>query len=159
MKSVAFLAGGVVACLGFGLLASGDDPRSQPKPGVSEPGREADTQAIRATAQQFADAFNKHDAKTVAAQWTEIGECVDADGELIRGRADIEKSFAEFFKANPNCKIQVQVQSVRFPAQDLAVEEGIIRQVNGVKDLPSTTRYSATDVRVGGKWQTAVSRE
>ncbi|HEX4590997.1 MAG TPA: SgcJ/EcaC family oxidoreductase, partial [Gemmataceae bacterium] len=153
-KPFRFLAGGVIAALAIGVLSARDDP----KPAV-EPGREADAEAIRASARDFAAAFNKHDAKTVAAEWTEQGECVDADGELVRGRADIETAFAEFFKENPNAKIQVLVKSIRFPAPDLAVEDGLLRQINTVKDLPATTFYSATHVRTGGKWLTATSRE
>jgi uncharacterized protein (TIGR02246 family) len=122
-------------------------------------GRETDAEAIRATAREFAAAFNKHDASAVAAQWTAQGECMDADGSLIAGQADIEKAFAEFFQANPHAKIQVLIKSMRFPAPDLALEEGVLRQVNSVRDLPATTLYSATHVRTNGKWLTAVSRE
>jgi uncharacterized protein (TIGR02246 family) len=158
-KRFQFLAGGLAAVLAIGVLSARDDPASAPKPAAADQEREADTEAIRATARAFAAAFNKGDAKAVAAQWTEYGECADADGELIRGRANIEKAFAEFFKANPRAKVQVLVGSIRFPAPDLALEEGVLRQVNTVKDLPTSTLYSATHVRTDGKWQTAVSRE
>ncbi|HEY1376421.1 MAG TPA: SgcJ/EcaC family oxidoreductase [Gemmataceae bacterium] len=154
-----FLAGGLAAGLALAALAAWDGRAEDGKPPAAEPGREGDDAAIRASARDFAAAFNKHDARAVADQWTDRGECTDADGALIRGRADIEQAFAEFFKANPQAKIQVLVRSVRFPAPDLAVEEGVLRQINTVKDLPSTTLYTATHVRTGGKWQTAVSRE
>jgi uncharacterized protein (TIGR02246 family) len=157
MRGMQVLAGGLIAALAIGVLFARDNP--PPKAVAANPGREADAEAIRASARDFASAFNKHDAKAVADQWTEQGECVDADGELVRGRADVETAFAEFFKANPQAKIQVLVKSVRFPAPDLAVEEGVLRQVNAVKDLPATTLYSATHVRSGGKWLTAMSRE
>jgi uncharacterized protein (TIGR02246 family) len=151
------LACGLAVALAAGALRARDNA-APTKPAI-EPGREADAAAIKTMAREFAAAFNKHDAKAIAAQWTEQGECVDAEGELVRGRADIEKAFAEFFKASPNAKIQVLVKSVRFPAPDLAVEEGVLRQINAAKDLPTTTMYSATHVRGGGKWQTAMSRE
>ena len=154
VRATRFLAGGLVAVLAFGVLSARDNPKTP-----ADQGREADDAAVRATARDFAAAFNKHDAKAVAGQWTEQGECADAEGSLIRGRANIEQAFAEFFKANPQAKIQVLVGSIRFPAPDLAVEEGVLRQINTVKDLPATTMYSATHVRIDGKWQTAVSRE
>ena len=84
---------------------------------------------------------------------------MDADGSLIVGRADLEKAFAEFFQANPIAKVQVLVKSVRFPAPDLAIEEGVLRQINAVRDLPASTFYTATHVRIGGRWLTALSRE
>jgi uncharacterized protein (TIGR02246 family) len=150
-------AGGLIVALGVGVLWARDDAASA-KPAV-DAGREADADVIRGMARDFAAAFNKHDARAVAAQWTEQGECVDADGETVRGRSDIEKAFADFFRASPTAKIQVLVRSIRFPAPDMAIEEGVLRQVNSVKDLPSSTLYSATHVRSGGKWLTAVSRE
>jgi uncharacterized protein (TIGR02246 family) len=150
------LAGGLLAVLAAIYLMP---PVGDRRVHAADAGREGDADAIRATARNYAAAFNKHDAKTIADQWTELGECADADGSVIRGRDNIEQAFAEFFKANPNAKIEVLVGSVRFPAPDLAIEEGVLRQINTVKDLPSSTLYSATHVRVGGKWQTAVSRE
>jgi uncharacterized protein (TIGR02246 family) len=152
---IRLFAGGLVAALAISLVVPPVIDRGL---SAAEAG-EGDAEAIRATARDFAAAFNKGDAKAVAAQWTEKGECADADGALISGRANIEQAFAEFFKANPQAKIQVLVKSIRFPTPDLAVEEGVLRQINAIKDLPSTTLYSATHVRSGGKWLTAMSRE
>jgi uncharacterized protein (TIGR02246 family) len=156
-KILGVCAAGLIVAFAVGVLWARDD--ASPKKPAVDPGREADAEAIKATARDFAAAFNKHDAKAIAGQWTEQGECVDADGETIRGRSDIENAFADFFKASPNSKIQVLVHSIRFPAPDMAIEEGVLRQINSIKDLPSSTLYSATHVRSGGKWLTAVSRE
>jgi uncharacterized protein (TIGR02246 family) len=123
-----------------------------PAPGGDEPG-------IRALGRDFAAAFNKGDARTIAAQWTDAGELFDAEGTPLIGRAAIEQAYADFFKANPRARIEVMVGSIRFPAADLAVEEGMLRQSGMANELPATTFYSATHVRTGGKWQTAVSRE
>ncbi len=120
---------------------------------------DADREAIVKTSREFADAFNKGDAKAVAAMWTENGECREANGETFRGRAAIEKAYTDFFKAAPGVKIDVLVKSVRFPAKDMAVEEGLIRQTRGPKDLPGTTAYVAVHAREGGQWKIALSSE
>lgn len=120
---------------------------------------DADREAVVKTSREFADAFNKGDAKAVAAMWTENGECREANGETFRGRAAIEKAYAEFFKAVPGAKVEVLVKSVRFPAKDVAVEEGLIRQSRGPKDLPGTTAYVAVHAREGGQWKVALSSE
>jgi uncharacterized protein (TIGR02246 family) len=150
-------------CLAAVVLAAGGvalSGRTQgPPPVAGDKGREADREAILKSSREFEAAFNKGDAKAVAAQWTENGECHEADGELIRGRAAIEAAFADFFKAHPKARVEVLVQAVRFPAADLAVEEGLLRLVRGDKELPATTAYAATHVREGGRWLTAVSRE
>src|SRR5262249_52941557 len=121
--------------------------------------READRDAIRAASREYAAAFNKADAKAVAAHWTDNGECIDADGELLRGRAAIEQAFATYFKEHPQPNTEVPIGSIRFPTPDLAVEEGILRLSGAGKELPSTTLYSTTHVRDAGRWRVAVSRE
>src|SRR5262245_11728789 len=102
-KHPRFLAGGLAAALAIGVL-SARDPQ-EPAPGqpaaADDKARAADRAAIQAASREFAAAFNKGDAKAVAALWTEQGECYDAAGEPILGRAAIEQAFAEFFKDNP----------------------------------------------------------
>ena len=91
--------------------------------------------------------------------WTENAECRDVGGQTFVGRAAIEKAYSEVFKANPDAKIEVLVKSVRFPAKDLAIEEGLIRAWQKPKDLPATTAYVAMHVREGGQWKMALSSE
>jgi uncharacterized protein (TIGR02246 family) len=149
--------GGLVVALAVGVLWARDD--KAPTNNAAAPGREADTEAIRATAREFAAAFNKQDAKGIAAQWTEAGEMIDAEGLPLVGRPAIEQAFADFFKSNPRARIEVLVESVRFPAPDLAIEDGMLRQSGSGRELPTTTYYTATHVRTGGRWLTATSRE
>jgi uncharacterized protein (TIGR02246 family) len=129
----------------------------------------ADRDVILKTARDFADAFNRRDAKAIAALWTENGESREAGGRTFVGRAAIEKAYAELFKANTGpggggpasggSKIEVLVKSVRFPAKDLAVEEGLLRISKGPKDLPATTAYVAVHIREGGQWKIALASE
>ncbi|MBA4188855.1 MAG: hypothetical protein C0467_12730 [Planctomycetaceae bacterium] len=120
---------------------------------------EADREAIVKASREFAEAFNKGDAKAVAGMWTENGESREATGETFVGRAAIEKAYAAYFKANPDAKIELLVKAVRFPAKDMAIEEGLIRQSRGPKDLPRTTSYVAVHSREGGQWKVALSSE
>jgi uncharacterized protein (TIGR02246 family) len=114
---------------------------------------------IQTSASSFADAFNKGDAKAVAAMWTENGELRLPDGQTVVGRAAIEEDYAKFFKANAGAKIEILVKSIRFPAKDLAVEEGLLRSWRGSKDLPSSTSYVAVHVREKDQWKIALSSE
>src|SRR5262249_43341808 len=108
---------------------------------------------------EYEKAFAQGDAKTVASFWTENGEISDADGTWIRGRANIEPAFAEFFKSNPHAKIEVLIESIRFPAENVGVEEGIMRQSVAGKHLPTTTEYVAVHCRDKDRWRIATSRE
>lgn len=121
--------------------------------------RSADRAAIMKSAQDFAQAFGKKDAKAIAAQWTDNGEMEEDSGQMIRGRAEIEKAYAQFFKEKPNVTADVRVDSVRFLAKDIAVEEGLVLIGGKGKEMPGSSLYSVIHVRDGGTWKIAYSRE
>jgi uncharacterized protein (TIGR02246 family) len=158
---IRLVLGGLVTAAVLWSLA-GRDSRPSLARAADEPitkDREADTQAIRKSSEEFAAAFAKADARALAALWTEQGECHDADGTALVGRAAIEKGFAEYFKEHPGARLEVLIHAIRFPAAGLAVEEGVLRQSDSGKQLPSTTLYAVTHVREQGRWKIAVSRE
>src|SRR5262245_15399393 len=119
----------------------------------------ADREAIMKGARTFADAFNRGNAKSIAAMWTDNGESREAGGRTFVGRAAIENAYAAFFKANPGATLEVLVKSVRSPAKDLAIEEGLLRQSRGPKDLPATIAYVAVHAREGSGWKIALASE
>src|SRR5262249_10117642 len=90
-----FLAGGLLLAAGVGQQ-SGSGQGVAKK--VDDKEREADREAIRKSAYDFVQAFEKGDAKAIAALWTEQGEYHDESGEMLHGRAAIEKAYAEHFK-------------------------------------------------------------
>src|SRR5215203_1920270 len=106
-----------------------------------------DAEAIKKSAREFAAAFNKGDAKAIAHMYTENGEAREADGEIMIGRAAIEKAYAELFKASPGFNIEVLVKSVRFPAKDMAIEQGLLRLTRDPKALPETSAYVVIHAR------------
>ena len=56
---------------------------------------------IRATAAAFVQAFDRGDARAVAALWTPDGSVADDSGTIYKGRPAIEAQYAELFKQNP----------------------------------------------------------
>jgi uncharacterized protein (TIGR02246 family) len=119
---------------------------------------DTDREAILKSARDFTVAFEKGDAKAVAALWTEHGEYESEDGTVLRGRTAIEAAFAAHFKSRPAGKMEIKVESIRFPSRDTAVEEGLTRTMAGDM-LPDSTYYRAVHVREDGKWRIALSRE
>src|SRR5262245_66232391 len=114
------LAAGLLAAVPVVVMvAGGQQPPTRPPEGVAAPAeekeREADREAIRQASLEFARAFEKGDAKAAAACWTEGGEYVANDGEVVRGRAAIEKLFAAMFKDTAPGKNEVDIRAVRFP--------------------------------------------
>ncbi|QDT32088.1 YybH family protein [Thalassoglobus polymorphus] len=123
--------------------------------------QDSEVAAIRQGSKLFADAFNKHDAKAVAGFWTEDGEYVDEtrNGSTLTGRETIEKAYVGFFKANPDAKISIAINSVKMLSNDAAIEDGrtLVEPV-----APGTTgmaRYTAFHVKVAGKWKMASVRD
>ncbi len=168
-KTVSLLAAGAaMALLVSSWLASGNGQTAGP--GASklvqakespkdDQDRPEDREAIRKSASDFIQAFEKADAKAIASLWTEQGEYHDDNGVSLRGRAAIEKAYADFFKSKPKGKIEVDVRSIRFLGKDAAVEEGVLRTRPAGAELPSATYYSALHVREDGKWKIASVQE
>jgi uncharacterized cupin superfamily protein len=84
---------------------------------------------------------------------------MDDDGTTLRGRAAIEKAYAEFFTKHTKIKAEVEVESLRFLSRDTAVEEGYFRVTKGKAAEVTTSRYSVLHVRENGVWMMAVVRE
>jgi uncharacterized protein (TIGR02246 family) len=149
----------VIVAVVLVAYSSGGQPPPAAATRPAPTGEDADREAIRNSARSFTEAFNKGDAKAVAAMWTENGECREPSGESFVGRAAIEKAYAEFFQSNPGAKIEVLVRSIRFPAKDLAVEEGLLRPIGPAREMPTSTSYVTVQVREGGVWKMALSSE
>jgi len=132
---------------------------AKPAEAAPETKRPEDEAAIRRTAAEFSKAVEKGDAKAVAGFWTEEGEYIGADGTTIRGRAAIEAEYAKSFVHKEKLKVDIAIDSIRFPSKDTAIEEGYAKRYVGKSDIPSSSRYSVLHVREGGKWLMAVLRE
>ncbi|QDV15084.1 SnoaL-like domain protein [Rosistilla oblonga] len=115
--------------------------------------------AIRAESEAFVAAFNKADAKAIAAFWTEEGEYIDASGRQMVGREAIEQDYSEFFAANPNVKIQIAIDSLRFLSDSIAIEDGRAIVDPLPQGAPGVSKYTAVHTKVDGKWLMASVRE
>jgi uncharacterized protein (TIGR02246 family) len=123
-----------------------------------EPDRAADQAAVRARTQEFLKALARGDAKEMAAFWTPTGEYVL--GELtIRGRANIQKAYAEHLKKKRPGTVTVENESVRFLSDDTGVLEGlfVVKRPNPAEATRS--QVSILFVRSSGKWYFGLLRE
>ncbi|HTQ41091.1 MAG TPA: SgcJ/EcaC family oxidoreductase [Pirellulales bacterium] len=134
-------------------------PKSDSSPAATAGTANKDEAAIRQGATAFSRAFENADAKAIAQLWAENGEYEDDQGAHLVGRDAIEKAYTQQFAEKKGGKIDVEVKSVRFLTPDVAVEEGILHESSAGRELPTTTRYSAIDVRDGGQWKIAQCRE
>ena len=124
------------------------------------PDREADKAALDKLVKENVQAFNNRDAAAIAANWTAEGEYIRNDGEPIRGRAEIEKGYAEFFKTvKDKSKLEVQTDGLRFTSADTAVLEVTLRLKNEEGELIASSWRNTMLVREGGQWKIAITQE
>jgi uncharacterized protein (TIGR02246 family) len=150
----------VVLAMGYSAAQEKQATTQTGKQAASKGGdRQADEEAIRKQAREFVQAFAKGDAKTIAAQWAENAIYRNENGEVVRGRAALEKEFADFFKEHPKCQIEVRINSITFLSRDSAMEDGILQLRHACAELPTSTRYTLLHVREDGQWRISMGSE
>ena len=152
------------SCLGSFALAeevaskSAKDS-SRPNAVATRSRSESDLAALRTESAKFVDAFNKQDAKAIAALWTEEGEYIDDTGRRFVGRDAIEKGYAAFFADSPKVTLRVMIDSVRLLSDSTAIEDGRAVVDPPPEGVPGFSKYTAIHVKVDGHWLMASVRD
>lgn len=134
-----------VPALLFGLTALpglAEDSKSNPK----------EAEAIARQAEAFVAAFDKGDAKALAAFWAPDGDYTDQSGKRLVGREAIEKAFAGLFSEVKGLKVGINSLSLRFVTPDVAVEDGVTEVYPPGGQPPSRARYTIVHVKKDGQW-------
>ena len=141
MKMIAFFFFAAIVCCAGWLV-----------PNRSHADQAADEALIRKNAEQYVEAYNKHDAKALAGMWSPAAVYMDpSTGEAAVGRGEIEKVFAATLADVGGAKLEVDVESVEFVSPNVAIETGVARVVRPNVE-PTETIYSAVNVKQDGKW-------
>jgi uncharacterized protein (TIGR02246 family) len=109
----------LVACTATCLSLCGVPGRAQE---ATAPNPEA--AAFEALAAGFQQLFNEGRAAELAAHFLPDGELIDDEGNLYRGREELQDLFERFFATFPAAKLTLQVDSLRMIGPRLAIEEG-----------------------------------
>jgi uncharacterized protein (TIGR02246 family) len=111
--------------------------------------RQADAD-MQKVADQYQAAYNKADAKTLAAMYAADAHRLGPDGQLLKGRAAIEKSYVDGF-AGPfkGSKLTLTQGATQTLTPDVKVIEGRYTVAGAVT---ITGRYVNTVIRKGGQW-------
>jgi uncharacterized protein (TIGR02246 family) len=126
--------------------------------------KESSEAAIRETDESFAAAWNRHDAKAMAASWAKDGDLINPFGRVAKGRAEIERLIQdEHSNAMKQSMYKTGAMSIRFIEPDIAFVESDI-ELSGVTN-PDGTIAPPLKVHVNrvvqkkdGKWWTVASR-
>ncbi len=107
---------------------------------------------VRKAIESLVAAFNRGDARAVAALFTENAEHVGEDAEVTRGRAAIEKGVAETFAESEGLQLAATITSIRFPRPDIAQVRGAaVTTIAG--SAPAQGGFTAILVRSGADWK------
>ena len=121
---------------------------------------ESELEAIRKSSHAFVEAFNKADAKAVAALWTTDGDYVDETGQVFAGRDAIEQQYADFFANHPSGhQIQVVIDSLRMLGDNVAIEDGRTMLDPAPVGAPAIGKYTVVHVKVDGQWLMSTVRD
>ena len=121
--------------------------------------RSADEEAIRQTDDVFVKAYGQGNAKAVAALFTADAEYVDELGNVFQGRDAIEESLKEFFAENPGCKLEMNIDTIRFISPGVAVEDGTTSITRAEGETAADSLYTTVHVKTDGKWLAASVRD
>ena len=89
--------------------------------------------AVRLRIQEFQEAFNKHDAKALAAFFTKEGDLIGPTGVVATGSANIGKLItSEMEDIAHNAKTTLTVQRIRFLKPDICIVNMLADFTGGV---------------------------
>ncbi len=109
---------------------------------------------IQKLTDEYQAAFNKGDAKALGALYAADALRVGPDGQLLTGRAAIEKNHADNL-AGPSkgTKLTLRPGRTQTLTADVALAEGTYEVTGG--SAPAKGRYLNTLVRQSGQWRLA----
>lgn len=129
-------------------------------PAIKGPADHAqDERMIRQIAEDFAKAYNAHDAQAIAKLFAPDGEVASEEGDIQQGRDEIAEEFAAVFDEFPGAKIKVEIRSIRFLTPGVAVEDGVASVVRVPGDAATPTRYTVIHSKQDGRWLIASTRD
>lgn len=140
MRAVAALAAGLTLMTG----AAAAEPRA------------ADAAAIRAAATAYREALERGDGAALTALWTPDGDIVDDIGTVLSGRDTAAVVGPP--SAGPRPEIQLTETGLRFLADDVAIEDGIV-EVRMPDGSTMDGHFTAVWVRHEGAWKIGAVRE
>lgn len=108
--------------------------------------------AIRNAVASYVLAFNKADAKALAAMWSPEAVYINPlSDEQVVGRAAIEKQFESTFAETKGIKLDASTNSIQFISPGVAVEHGTAKLTLADQTLEDS-EYTAVYVKRDGQW-------
>jgi uncharacterized protein (TIGR02246 family) len=108
--------------------------------------------ALAQTAEALATAFNKGDAKALAALWSETGVLVSREtGERLKGRQDIAREYTGQLARFKGIQMAITLDSMRLITPDVASLQGTAK-ISRTGEPPAENAFTMILVKKSGKW-------
>jgi uncharacterized protein (TIGR02246 family) len=111
-----------------------------------------DEKLLRQQANDYAKAFAAGNYKAIADMWAPEGTFTNAEGRELQGRVAIQQFFAAYFERFGAQPLDVRVESIRFPSDGVAIEEGQT-STHEVQGSGNVSQYTVVHVKENGRWQ------
>ena len=151
MRSRARVPISIGAAIVLGCLASAE----------AQPGAQADEDAIKKVILEMTTGFNTHDAPTASRMYTPNARLVTVRGEVMNGRAEIEKGLSSIFATRAkNARLRTLGVDIRFLRSDVAVAH-VTNELSGLvgpdgQGLPAHQELSLrVFTKENGQWWVA----
>jgi uncharacterized protein (TIGR02246 family) len=112
----------------------------------------ADEKSLHELHRAFLAAFNKGDVEAVVALHTADVDFLGLDGQMSKGRAELEKRIAGTFAKSKGAKLQSPFGSLRFLTPDVAIADRPSGFTPRPEGGPNNVHVTAVYVKRGGKW-------
>lgn len=114
---------------------------------------------LEASTRSLIEAFNSRDAEAVSSLFVERGELVLASGELILGREGLKKHYESLFEEGAEIKAALEVGSIRFLTENLAVQDGTVHFTAPDGEISSSFYQAIHSRQDDGSWLFASIRD
>jgi len=120
---------------------------------------EADDRGLLGVGMAFADAWNRHDPKALAALWTQTGDFVNPFGRMGKGPAEIEAIFAEEHATvfrDTTYAFEIRRIQMFHPEVVVATWDGLITGLKDPEGIPQPAFVhivTVVAVRKGARWK------
>ncbi|MCA9430850.1 MAG: SgcJ/EcaC family oxidoreductase [Candidatus Omnitrophica bacterium] len=119
----------------------------------------SEEEAIRATAEEYAKAFNAGDVDSIVSLWSDDGDFIDGAGKSFRGKDAIRSELKDFFAKYPKASMKIVIDTIHVDSPELAIEDGITQVRADPNGNPVNTRYTVVHVKEGDRWVMQSVRE
>ena len=114
--------------------------------------------ALRKFHREFVAAYNKGDAREVAAFYAPDADFVGFRGDTSHGRAEIQDRTAKFLSQSQGAKLTSPFGSLRMITPDVAIADRVEELTPAAEGGPARIHTTVVYVKRDGKWTQAAVR-